>query len=166
MPIIWDTLVAMLSSGLVVRLLDDFRNQRKFVATIIALRTECNYNRQHRGNQQSPFKIKVLEQATDFLELHEQCPDLAEKCLRLLELCHDANSGQISRRKYESGAPMQPGTVQELFEEALNNIDALLPNLKKGATLAGCFRRSYLWLCIALLLLVIFCFFICHIFNS
>ena len=46
-----------------IELLDGKNKQKEFVATLLALQNECQYNEVHRGNERSQFRIFWLEKS-------------------------------------------------------------------------------------------------------
>ena len=115
---------------------------------MIALKNECEYNAICRGDIKDPFQIDWLSKALNLLEFREQCPRAALQGLKILELCKDANMGELSRRKMASGVKMEISCIQTLFKEFIVEIDKALSDLQARSTLMGYirWRITSIWL--------------------
>jgi len=89
------------------------------------------FNSIHRGNEQSPFQITWLKETIATIEFYKYCKNFSQNCLTIYELSMDANLGNINIRKYENGASMVVRTVQDKINDAINEIEIILPKLNK-----------------------------------
>ena len=126
------TFSSIVSASLVGGLFFMFENinrQKLFVATLKSLKKECEFNRVHRGSDSSPFQTTFLEKALLLIELHDQCPEIADKASSLFELCKDANLGQLQRRK------LIPRDIQDQMKEVAQLISASIKALEQRCSL-------------------------------
>lgn len=125
------------SLGAIEFFLELWKKQRELVAAVMLLKNEYTFNSIHRGSSQSPFQLEWQSKILSMLEFHQQFPILMQKSCEIFELSKDANSDQLRRRKLDNGVGMVAGSVQGLINEAINDINALLPEIEKRATLYG-----------------------------
>lgn len=120
----------IVSSGIVTRFLQDWSQQKYFLAILRCTRDELNYNSEYRGTPQSPFEDKWLTKVITQLEFHEQCPEIVKRVMDVYELIKDANKGQLQHRTIK-GRPMQVRDVQIAMKEIASYITEILPRLRR-----------------------------------
>lgn len=135
----WSLISVVLSSGLIVKFIDNLGKQRELYAVMVAFQNECNYNTHARVSEESSFQIDWLGKALSLLEFHEQFPGLVQKSLEISELMKDANSGSLEKRENILKKQITHDHLVDLIQQVSEEINILIPILKKRATFKGYF---------------------------
>ncbi|MBY0353252.1 hypothetical protein K2W90_02700 [Candidatus Babeliales bacterium] len=130
-------------SGLFFKLIDNCNKQGEFVATMKALKNECQYNKIYRGDNKNPFQLYWLEKALSHLNFYQQCNEIVQLALPLFELAKDCNIGQLEPRKDEAGQKIVPRDLQNQMIYIATKINEVIPELEKRTTWYGYLKFIY-----------------------
>lgn len=125
------------------KLIDNCNKQGEFVATMKALKNECQYNKIYRGDNKNPFQLYWLEKALSHLNFYQQCNEIVQLALPLFELAKDCNIGQLEPRKDEAGQKIVPRDLQNQMIYIATKINEVIPELEKRTTWYGYLKFIY-----------------------